>query len=182
MKRTAPGLLIAMPSLRDPNFTETVVLMLEHNRDGAVGLVVNRPFPGKPEVICSGLGIEWVDEGLGDIRLGGPVRTQAGCIVHPPTRNFEDTQIVTDAISVSTSREALEELVLVPDCPFRLMLGYAGWGPGQLEREMSEGTWLLTPATPLLLFETDPEQVYDGALAAMGIRRQDLVATNTAIH
>ncbi len=170
-----------MPSLRDPNFTETVVLMLEHNKDGAVGLVVNRPFPGSPKVICSGLGIDWVD-GLGDIRLGGPVRTQAGCIVHPPARHFDDTQIVTEDIAVSTSREALETLVTLPECPFRLMLGYAGWGPGQLEREMTEGTWLHAPALPGLVFDTEPHLVYDGALASLGINRADLVASSTAIH
>lgn len=179
---TAPGVLIAMPNLRDPNFAETVVLMLEHTTDGAVGLVVNRPFPGSPHVICNGLGIDWAEHGRGDIRLGGPVRTQAGCVVHPPSKCFEDTQIVTPQISVSTSREALEALAGLPDCPFRLMLGYAGWGPGQLEREMTEGTWLLAPATRTLIFDTQPELVYDSALATLGITRQDLVSSTTAIH
>ncbi|MFT5432499.1 MAG: putative transcriptional regulator, partial [Myxococcota bacterium] len=125
---TAPGFLVAMPTLRDPNFAETLILMLEHNQDGAVGLVVNRPFPGNPHLVCSGLGVEWLDAGRGDIRLGGPVRTQAGCIVHPPDVSFEDTQRVTPQLAVSTSREALEKLVRLTDCPFRLMLGYAGWG------------------------------------------------------
>jgi len=182
VNHTAPGLLIAMPNLRDPNFAETVVLMLEHNKDGAVGLVVNRPFPGSPHVICSGLGISWLDGSLGDIRLGGPVRTQAGCIVHPPLQKFEDTQVVTPEIAVSTSREALETLVGLPNCPFRLMLGYAGWGPGQLEREMTEGTWVMAPVTQALLFKTAPELVYDTALAGLGITRHDLVSSNTAIN
>lgn len=182
MNSTAPGFLIAMPNLRDPNFAETVVLMLEHNKDGAVGLVVNRPFPGSPHVVCSGLGIEWQDETMGDIRLGGPVRTQAGCIVHPPEESFADTQIVTEDIAVSTSREALEKLVGTPKCPFRLMLGYAGWGPGQLEREMTEGTWLLAPVAHSILFDTPTELIYDEALAQLGISRHDLVASSTAVH
>lgn len=182
MVGTSPGFLIAMPSLRDPNFVETVVLMLEHNTDGAVGLVVNRPFPGSPQVVCSGLGISWADDTLGDIRLGGPVRTQAGCIVHPPGRSFADTQLLSPGIAVSTSREALEELVTLADCPFRLMLGYAGWGSGQLEREMTEGTWLLAPASPTVLFKTAPDKVYETALALLGINRHDLVAPPTAVH
>ena len=171
-----------MPNLRDPNFAETVVLMLEHSTDGAVGLVINRPFPGSPDVVCSGLGVQWADDGLGGIRLGGPVRTQAGCIVHAPSRSFDDTQLVTPEIAVSTSREALEELVTLTDVPFRLMLGYAGWGPAQLEREMTEGTWLLAPASHELLFETDPSLIYDGALALLGISRADLVMSTTAVH
>lgn len=171
-----------MPNLRDPNFAETVVLMLEHNADGAVGLVLNRPYPGDPHTVCSGLAVSWLDEGHGDIRLGGPVRTQAGCIVHPPGHKFEDTQIVTPDIAVSTSREALETLVQDGECPFRLMLGYAGWGPGQLERELAEGTWIHSPASHGLIFSTNPELIYDQALALLGINRRDLVGTPTAIH
>ncbi len=179
---TSPGFLIAMPNLRDPNFTETVVLMLEYNSDGAVGLVVNRPFPGSPQVVCAGLGITWAETTLGDIRLGGPVRTQAGCIVHPPAKTFTDTQLIGSGIAVSTSREALESLVTEPDCPFRLMLGYAGWGSGQLEREMTEGTWLLAPASAAILFNTAPDRIYDTALASLGINRYDLVSPPNAVH
>ena len=103
MKATAPGLLIAMPNLRDPNFMETVVLMLEHTKDGAVGLVANRPFPGDPRLVCQGLGIDWKDDTQGDIRQGGPVRTQAGCILHPPAWRFGDTQIITEDIAYEPS-------------------------------------------------------------------------------
>jgi putative transcriptional regulator len=145
-----------MPNLKDPNFSETVVLMLEHNAEGAVGLVINRPFPGSPQVVCAGLGIEWNEDTRGEIRIGGPVRTQAGCIVHPPAWEFPDTQIITAHIAVSTSREALTELIKSNDCPFRLLLGYAGWGPGQLEREMTEGTWLLAPVSEQIIFKTAP--------------------------
>ena len=179
---TAPGLLIAMPALTDPNFSEAVVLMLEHNKDGAVGLVINRPFPGSPQVVCAGLGVTWADNTLGDIRLGGPVRTQAGCLIHPSLWNFSDTQIVTSEISVSTSREALDELLPRSDCAFRLLLGYAGWAPGQLERELSEGTWLLAPVTQELIFNTAPANMYDRALGVMGIKRHELVLANPAIN
>ena len=182
MENTAPGFLIAMPNLRDPNFAETVVLMLEHNSDGAVGLVVNRPFPGDPNVVCSGLGIEWPVDGLGDIRLGGPVRTQAGCIVHPAGVAFADTQAVTNGLSVSTSREALESLSQRSDCPFRLMLGYAGWGSGQLELEMTQGTWLLAPVTESVVFDTPAHEMYDRALASLGIARHHLSLANTAVN
>ncbi|HIA00300.1 MAG TPA: YqgE/AlgH family protein [Myxococcales bacterium] len=182
MKGTAPSFLIAMPNLRDPNFSETVILMLDHNDEGAVGLVVNRPFPGSPQVVCAGLGVDWAEQTMGDIRVGGPVRPQAGCLVHPPDWRFSDTQIVTPDISVSTSREALDELLPRADCPFRLLLGYAGWGPGQLEQELSEGTWLSVPVSHAVLFETPAEQMYESALASMGISRADLANTNSAIN
>jgi putative transcriptional regulator len=182
MKSTAPGLLIAMPTLKDPNFTETVVLMLEHNVEGAVGLVVNRPYPGERALVSAGLGLEWNDDATGGIRMGGPVRVQAGCIVHLPPYMFDDTQDVGDNLRVSTSREALEELIGVGDAPFHLVLGYAGWGPGQLEWEMTQGTWLSAPLSAGLIFDTEPSQMYDAALATLGISRHDLALTNTAVN
>ena len=182
MKSTAPGLLIAMPTLQDPNFTETVVLMLEHNAEGAVGLVLNRPYPGKRSLISAGLGLEWSDDAPGSIRMGGPVRVQAGCIVHLPTHEFDDTQVVGDTLHVSTSREALEGLIATGQTPFQLVLGYAGWGPGQLEWEMTQGTWLSAPLSANLIFDVEPKKMYDAALATMGISRHDLAVTNTAVN
>jgi putative transcriptional regulator len=182
MQGTAPGFLIAMPNLRDPNFSETVVLMLDHNDEGAVGLVINRPFPGSPHVVCAGLGVDWADTTMGDIRVGGPVRPQAGCLIHPPTWCFSDTQTITPEISVSTSREALDELLPRSDCPFRLLLGYAGWAPGQLEQEMTQGTWLPVPINHAILFETPAELMYERSLALLGITRADLANTNTSIN
>ena len=182
MKSTAPGLLIAMPTLQDPNFTETVVLMLEHNVEGAVGLVVNRPFPGDRTQITEGLGLQWSADAAGGVRMGGPVRVQAGCIVHKPTHEFDDTQDVGNNLCVSTSREALEGLISAGDAPFHLVLGYAGWGPGQLEWEMTQGTWLLAPLTPELIFDIEPSKMYDAALATLGISRHDLALTNTAVN
>jgi putative transcriptional regulator len=183
MTATAPGFLIAMPTLRDPNFAEAVVLMLEHTKDGAIGVIINRSFPGEHDTVCRGLGIEWPARSLGGLRFGGPVRTQAGCIVHPPSVMFFDSQLITPEIAVSTSREALDGMLAHGTCPFRLMLGYSGWGPGQLERELVEGAWLLAPTSDRTLFETPVEAIYDRALGSLGIRRQDLaVAPSAAIH
>jgi len=182
MDATAPGFLIAMPSLRDHNFADSVILMLEHTTDGAVGLVINRPFPGDIAVVSQGLGISWPKRTLGDIRYGGPVRTQAGCIVHPPNVMFADSQLLTRGIAVSTSRDALDALVANVECPFRLMLGYAGWGPGQLEREMKEGSWLLAPAADKVIFEGPVNGMYDKVLATLGVRREELAMATTAIQ
>lgn len=182
MEQTAPGFLIAMPNLKDPNFDGSVVLMLEHNKDGAVGLVVNRPFDGDMEEVITRLGIDWNRRTPGQVRMGGPVHTRSGWIVHRPFRTFADTQIITDEIAISTSRDALEELVVEADTPFRLMLGYAGWGPGQLEREMTEGTWILAPADSQLIFDATTDEIYDRALAALGILRHHLVMPSTAIN
>ena len=182
MKSTAPGLLIAMPTLQDPNFTETVVLMLEHNVEGAVGLVVNRPYPGEKALISAGLDLEWDNDAVGGIRMGGPVRVQAGCIVHLPPLAFDDTQDLGANLRVSTSREALEGLIEDGNAPFHLILGYAGWGPGQLEWEMTQGTWLSAPLSSSIIFDTDPSDMYDAALATLGITRHDLALTNTAVN
>ena len=136
-----------MPTLQDPNFTETVVLMLEHNAEGAVGLVLNRPYPGKRSLVAAGLSLDWDENAPGSVRLGGPVRVQSGCIIHLAPHSFDDTQVVSDPIRVSTSREALESLIATDDARFQLVLGYAGWGPGQLEWEMTQGTWLSAPVS-----------------------------------
>jgi putative transcriptional regulator len=182
MQSSAPGFLIAMPNLRDPNFDQAVILMLEHSTDGAVGLVINRPIPDGRETVISGLGLIWHPESIGDVRAGGPVRTQAGCILHPPEWHFEDTQIITPTLSVSTSREALDTLAALTNCPFRLMLGYAGWGASQLEREITEGTWLSTPVNEALVFADDADSIYDRAVESLGINRYDLVPGAPAIN
>jgi putative transcriptional regulator len=178
----APGFLVAMPALRDPNFSGAVVLMLEHNESGAVGLVVNRPFPGSDAEILNGLGIDLLPDTQGEVRAGGPVRVRAGCIIHPPQWAFEDTQYITTTLCVSTSREALSTLANTKECPFRLMLGYAGWGAAQLESEIREGTWLHVPLKEELLFEVAPEQMYDTVLASVGISSLDLVSGSLAVH
>jgi len=182
MKSTAPGFLVAMPALQDPNFTETVVLMLEHTDQGAVGLVINRPFHGSDSAIFEGLGVELHVPTLGEVRTGGPVRAQAGCIIHPPEWTFDDTQHITERLCVSTSREALDALAAAGDCPFRLLLGYAGWGAHQLEEEIQQGTWLHVPLSEDVLFQTEPDRVYDTVLALVGISRTDLVSGPLAIH
>ena len=182
MKSTAPGLLIAMPTLQDPNFTETVVLMLEHNAEGAVGLVLNRPYPGKRSLVAAGLDLNWAEDAPGSIRMGGPVRVQAGCILHRASHSFDDTQSISETVNVSTSREALESLIETSDTQFQLVLGYAGWGPGQLEWEMTQGTWLSAPLQSRLILDTKPRDMYDAALAILGISRHDLALTNTAVN
>ncbi len=182
MPGSTPGFLVAMPHLKDPNFADTVVLMLEHNAEGAVGLVVNRPFPGDPGTIATGLGIDWPRRTLGQVRYGGPVRTQNGCLLHPPSNLFPDSQIVGSGIAVSTSRDALTGVLESPSCPFRLMLGYAGWGPGQLERELREGSWLFVPVSSALLFDTPADKIYDMALASIGAQRFTLGSGGSNIH
>jgi putative transcriptional regulator len=178
----APGFLVAMPALRDPNFSGAVVLMLEHNEGGAVGLVVNRPFVGNDTEILHGLGIDLLPDTQGEVRAGGPVRVRAGCIIHPPQWAFEDTQYITTALCVSTSREALSTLANTKECPFRLLLGYAGWGAAQLESEIREGTWLHVPLQEEILFEVAPELMYDAVLATVGISSLDLVSGSLAVH
>lgn len=170
MSEIAPGFLVAVPQLGGPNFHRAVVLMLEHGEGGAMGIVVNRPHP---EVnlaeVAKGQGFG-IAEGLGrsPVFLGGPVEPQRGFVLHT-RRDLPEAVSLFDDVMVSGSIESLKILLHSPDEAFRLCLGYAGWGPGQLESELKEGAWVTAPASARHVLETPPFQAWDAVLRDMGI-------------
>lgn len=171
MSRTAPGLLLAMPQLKDPNFDRTVVLMLEHNAQGALGFVVNRPTDIKVTDVFSSMDFVWGGDGDTCVWNGGPVMREIGWILHEPvTLNVEDegTEIVP-GLQLSTTPERLRALAERPPRRIRFLLGAAGWGPNQLEGELREGCWMTTEIKPDLIFGSKPDKMWDLAYRSMGI-------------
>ncbi len=164
--------LIAMPNLADPNFSRTVTLICEHSRDGAMGLIINRPADLHLRQILQQMDIEDNETApLGlPVHLGGPVQGNRGFVVHEPLGNWESTLPVSDTLGVSTSRDILVALAQNrgPRRSF-LALGYAGWAPGQLEREIAENAWLSGPADRSILFDMPPEQRWGAAANLLGI-------------
>jgi putative transcriptional regulator len=170
----APGLLIAMPSLLDPHFHRAVVLLCAHSKDGAFGLILNHPLDLSMRAICADASIPWSGDDSERAFSGGPVERQRGWLLHPDHRQYEGSQTVTEGLAVTPSREGLSAYGREPDGAFRLLLGYAGWGPGQLDREVLEGAWLTAPPSPTLPFES-PQRMWQIALASVGVNPTHLV-------
>ncbi|RMG44364.1 MAG: YqgE/AlgH family protein [Acidobacteria bacterium] len=170
----APGFLVAMPQLADPNFKRTVVLMLRSEESGSFGVVINRPSPIEMGPFCREQDIPYAGPEDQPVMIGGPVEQDSHLLVihggpplHGPKSGREIR--VTDDIHVITDREGLASLGRDPSIPVRCYLGYAGWGPGQIERELAEGAWVVLPADSRLLFDEPTEGVWERALREAGI-------------
>ncbi len=174
----APGFLVASPGLADPNFAGSLVLMAEHQGEGALGLVVNRPGPVTVAEVLGGvdpalrLAAESAGRDGGQVLVGGPVTPERLWIIYRPGAIpvGEDALRVGDGLALGGSRELLEALVRAPDAgPFLLLLGYAGWGPGQVEGEIGQGAWVPLELHPDLVFEVPAEQRWEVAVRRLGL-------------
>ena len=168
-----PGhFLIAMPSMLDPNFQRTVTYICEHTEDGAVGLVVNRPMDMDVSDVLRELAMDVRNESIASqpVLQGGPVEQHKGFVLHESPESWDGTLWSRDSIQVTASRQILSALA-DGSGPERaaLALGYAGWGPGQLEEELLENAWLVAPAASRIIFETPPDERWREAAALLGV-------------
>lgn len=168
-------ILIAMPGMRDPRFEHSVILVCAHSDDGAMGLVVNRPMPdvGFAELLEQ-LDIDMgVDQIEIPVRFGGPVEPGRGFVLHrvAPDEDIDETRMrIGDDLAMSTTRDILEDFAQGrgPQ-PAMLALGYAGWGPGQLDSEILDNGWLTSERFDDLLFGDNDPGKWRAALTGMGI-------------
>jgi putative transcriptional regulator len=175
----APGFLIAVPHLMDPNFRQSVVFLLQQGDDGAMGLIVNRESALLLKDLCHDQEIPYHGVVGRRVRTGGPVHPEQGLVVFGPEHAGLDGNVVVDGIHVSASTSTLQELCDLPDGRFHCFAGHAGWGPGQLEREIREGSWIVAPADPGLIFDLPPDEVWQRALHDLGIDPALLVPGGT---
>jgi len=165
-------LLIAMPSLADPNFSHTVTLICEHTDKGALGIVLNKPLPMRLCDVLTQMKLEPRDDQIGSqpVLRGGPVHTDRGFVLHRPGGEWDSTHKVSELIQVTTSRDVLAAMARGegPSDAF-IALGYAGWDPGQLEREIRDNAWLAVPATSNLVFELPFEQRWEASWQTLGV-------------
>jgi putative transcriptional regulator len=165
-------LLIAMPGMADPNFSTTVTLICEHNDDGALGIIINRPLNLKLSGLFEQLSVDDADPQVaGDpVMSGGPVGMERGFVLHGNDQSFENTLAVSDEIQLTLSRDVIDAMA-VGDGPDKSLvaIGYAGWEPGQLEDEMLANSWLNVTATPELVFDTPFEERWDSAARLLGV-------------
>ena len=174
--------IIAMPSLNDPNFEQSVSYICEHNNEGAMGIVINRPVHLGFAELCDQLDIEITDPDAVNIPVfeGGPVETERGFILHTPLGNWESTLKITDDIGLTMSQDIIEAIANgydpdnIPPEYFIITLGYAGWSEDQIEDEISENVWLNVAADPKVLFQTPIEQRWSEAAKLLGINLQQL--------
>lgn len=165
--------LIAMPALADENFSQTVTFICEHNPQGALGIIINRPLEMRLADVFRQLKLPATQEPLSSqpVLQGGPVQTDRGFVVHrAQTREWDSTLRVSDQIHVTTSRDILDAMARGegPHDAF-VALGYAGWEAGQLENEMVQNAWLSVTADAQVLFDTPFEQRWLAAGRLLGV-------------
>jgi putative transcriptional regulator len=164
--------LIAMPAMADPHFAKTLTLVCEHNENGALGIIVNRPT----DLDLRGL-LEQVKitPQAGAVRLmpvhfGGPVQVDRGFVLHRPQGRWQSTLQVGEEMGLTTSKDILEAVARGEGPPQLLVtLGYAGWAPGQLEHELAQNAWLTVPARPDILFDLPAEERFAAAMQLLGV-------------
>ena len=172
-----------MPGLEDDVFGRSVVYLCEHSERGAMGLIINKPADMSLRQLFDKVDLPLRRQDLIDrqVLLGGPVHTERGFVLHDPIRPqdpaqegdaiYASTLTVAGGLEMTTSRDVLEALSSGAG-PRRVLvtLGYASWGEGQLESELSENSWLTVPASADIVFETPLAQRYDQALALLGLQ------------
>jgi putative transcriptional regulator len=174
------ALLLSMPQLQDPNFARTVVLLCDYGPDGAFGLVLNRPteMPASAMVhldppVAGGNGLP--------LWIGGPVEPERGWILlaHEPPTDFKS---IRDGLYLSTSQTILREVLEANPAPrARVIAGYAGWGPGQLDDELAQSSWLMTDVDLDLVFDTPADAMWETAIRRMGAD-PSMLTTSHGVH
>jgi putative transcriptional regulator len=161
-------LLIAAPTIGDPRFAHTVILMVRHDREGAFGIVINRPVgEGSIASLLEAAG-EDVSGISGSLKIfsGGPVQQELGFVLHSAEYRLDETLEVDGRVAMTANRQVLRDIGRNRGPVKSLFaLGYAGWGPGQLEGEFARHDWFTTPAEPRLIFDDDRANLWEEAMA-----------------
>src|SRR6266581_1519003 len=168
--------LIAMPAMVDPNFSRTLTYICEHNDEGALGVIVNRPTEMNLALLFERVSITLENEAAGaaigsqPVYFGGPVQTDRGFVLHRPVGHWQSTLSVRDQIGLTSSRDILQAMGASGEPAETLVaLGYAGWSGGQLEWELSQNAWLTVAAAPRIIFELPPEERLAAAMKLLGV-------------
>ncbi|QRK08338.1 YqgE/AlgH family protein [Archangium violaceum] len=169
MQTLAPGLLVAMPQLTDSNFRRSVILMLEHGESGSMGLIINRGASLTLGDLAKNQSLSIAPERTSQpVFMGGPVENHRGFLLHDNERVTEKHEVVP-GLYLSLTLDTLGPLLKDPGVHLRFCLGYAGWGPNQLESELASGSWLYAEASARPVLEGDPGLLWDNTLKSMGV-------------
>lgn len=181
INQLAGHILLATPSLQDPNFKDSVILVCHHDEDGCMGLIINRPQSVSVMNVLEDLGIK--DKEGNSVETsdshsvfeGGPVDDFRGFVLHDGWQVYDSTMQITPELFLTASRDILEELARGEGPEhYMLILGYAGWHTGQLEEELFNNDWLIAPASQHIVFQEPPEQRWNYGARCMGIEAAHL--------
>ena len=164
--------LIAMPAMTDPLFAKSLTYVCEHNEQGALGIVVNRPISLNLSELFAQIKLPLEVGELENlpVHFGGPVQTERGFVLHKPAGEWQSTMLIRDGIALTTSKDILEAVGLGKGPQNILVtLGYAGWEQGQLEHELAQNAWLSVPASQHILFDLPAEERLPAAMALLGV-------------
>ena len=167
--------LIAMPDLEDGNFSQSVTYICEHDENGSLGITINRPSEISLGEVFEQLGIKNANPQVAaqNVFIGGPVHQDRGFILHSPTGQWNSSLKITAEISLTTSKDIIEAIANNQGPEHTLIaLGYAGWGPGQLENELSVNAWLSCQANKDIIFNTPVENRWQQAAQLLGVDLQ----------
>jgi putative transcriptional regulator len=175
--------LIAMPNMVDPHFAKSLTFICEHNDQGALGVVVNRPIEMNLHSLLEQVSIAPEGDAFKSvpIHFGGPVQVDRGFVLHMPRGEWQSTLAVGAEVGLTTSKDILQA-VARGEGPRRMLvtLGYAGWAPGQLEHELAQNAWLTVAAKTEVIFELPAEERLPAAMALLGVNFASL--SDTAGH
>lgn len=169
--------LIAMPAMTDPYFARSVTFICEHNQDGAMGVVINRPIDMNLDALFEQINLELENTSFADkaVHFGGPVQIDRGFVLHQPAGDWDSTIAVHGQTALTTSKDILEAVVKGHG-PEKILvtLGYAGWGAGQLEQEMAQNAWLTVKPSDIqsqdkVIFDIPNEEKFTAAIGLLGI-------------
>jgi putative transcriptional regulator len=167
--------LIAVPSLKDPNFEQTVVLICDHTKDGAFGLVINRILLNSFIPLLGGLDIKHCTTDI-PVFYGGPVKPEQGYILYSSSKNYQPAIKINKKLVLTTAKEILIDIAAARGPKqFLFALGFAGWAPGQLEYELTIDSWLVAPANNHIIFDLPVEERLKAAAESIGIDIMRLV-------
>ena len=161
-----------MPNMADPYFSRTLTYVCEHNDQGALGIVVNRPIDMTLQALFERLSLSLKDPACADapVYFGGPVQTDRGFVLHFPAGEWQSTLKVRDAIGLTTSKDILEA-VGRGEGPAKMLvsLGYAGWSAGQIEHELKQNAWLTVEAKDAIIFDLPADERLTAAMQLLGV-------------
>jgi len=167
--------LIAMPSLADGHFNQSVTYICEHDENGCFGIVINNQTDITLQRVIKEMNIDWHSKQTDEkfIHLGGPVETGRGFVLHSPIGEWKSSLKINDSLALTTSKDIMQALA-DDEGPEQVIvaLGYAGWGAGQLEQEIAANSWLSCPADEQIIFNTPADKLWQAAANIIGIDMQ----------
>lgn len=177
----ANHLLVAMPSMIDPNFERTVIYLCEHHEQGSVGIIINRPLQFPMSLVFEQLQIEpiRVEQNKLPLLFGGPVQPERGFVIHKQIGGWRSSLFLQDEVTVTTSNDIIRAIAVDKGPKDVLVaLGYSGWLENQLEKEVMENSWLICPYKAEILYEVPFDQRWEYAGLTLGVKMNE-ISTDT---